>query len=248
MRRSASILSILALSTVPHHAAASISKSSQPRSWSRRSERRGATTTVTPGVPFSALHIAGSWYTMLLPKPVGSVARQSRFCSTNARTASSCASRSDAFVPIRALSSASSSSLSPLISLFRADTRRDHGVVSAEQDRCSDGADDWPTVLGIRPSRTQQVGAFILRSASVGARFGDSPEGYADRGDDGRERDGPQVRVVYRLLVHHLSVGLHAVRSAVVCGHSTSFSPHFQRGRAILLTICSFVTYLNTTF
>mmetsp|Transcript_11538 Transcript_11538/g.53648 ORF Transcript_11538/g.53648 Transcript_11538/m.53648 type:complete len:225 (-) Transcript_11538:15-689(-) len=224
MRRSASILSILALSTVPHHAAASISKSSQPRSWSRRSERRGATTTVTPGVSFSALHIAGSWYTMLLPKPVGSVARQSRFCSTNARTASSCASRSDAFVPIRALSSASSSSLSPLISLFRADTRRDHGVVSAEQDRCSDGADDWPTVLGIRP------------------------EGYADRGDDGRERDGPQVRVVYRLLVHHLSVGLHAVRSAVVCGHSTSFSPHFQRGRAILLTICSFVTYLNTTF
>ena len=173
MRRSASILSILALSTVPHHAAASMSKSSQPRSWSRRSERRGATTTVTPGVSFSALHIAGSWYTMLLPKPVGSVARQSRFCSTNARTASSCASRSDALGPIRALSSASSSSLSPLISLFRADTRRDHGVVSAEQDRCSDGADDWPTVLGIRPSRTQQVGAFILRSAwCEGAQFG----------------------------------------------------------------------------
>ena len=176
MRRSASIRSILALSTVPHHAAASMSKSSQPRSWSRRSERRGATTTVTPGVSFSALHIAGSWYTMLLPKPVGSVARQSRFCSTNARTASSCASRSDALGPIRALSSASSSSLSPLISLFRADTRRDHGVVSAEQDRCSDGADDWPTVLGIRPrGRNNRWGRlFKIRSSSrsEGARFG----------------------------------------------------------------------------
>ena len=50
-----------------------------------------------------------------------------------------------------------------------------------------------------------------------GSAVRDSPEGYADRGDDGREHDGPQVRVVYRLLVHHLSVvGLHAVRCAAV--------------------------------
>ena len=110
-RRSRSIRSVSRLSAVPHQAAAFRSRSSHPRSWSRRSERRGVTTTVTPGRSISSRHIAGSWYTMLLPKPVGSVARQSRPCC-NARTASSCASLSDAPGPSRALSMASNSSLS----------------------------------------------------------------------------------------------------------------------------------------
>ena len=68
--------------------------------------------------------------------------------------------------------------------------------------------------------RIRQVGSFFeLRHDhdhdSLRARFRGVPEGYAHRGDDGRERDGPQVGVVDRLLVHHLSVG-HASRRWVV--------------------------------